>query len=187
MYTQITFVFNPLEDFYIVHDHIDVSFLFLLQKDFYIAHKHIGAFCLFLHQKDFGAFNETFLNTFFWFFVFFYNILFTILYIEKKIIKNNFISFFICFKKLTFPYRLCKLCKLYEYFMNKSKSLKMLQIQNLNAFRTSYSSSDFSSLEIYSLESSLSESEEISMLSVIHSSIFFSLTKYLHSSKNTWG
>ena len=48
---------RPLEDFYIVRDHIDASFLFLLQKDSYIAHKHIGAFCLFLLQKDFNIFH----------------------------------------------------------------------------------------------------------------------------------
>ena len=40
--------FLPLEDSYIVHNHIDTSFLFLLQKDFYIAHKNNDDFCLFL-------------------------------------------------------------------------------------------------------------------------------------------
>ena len=33
LYTQLAFVFHPLEDFYIVRNNIDASFLFLLQKD----------------------------------------------------------------------------------------------------------------------------------------------------------
>ena len=68
LYTQLTFVFHPLEIFYIVHDHNDGSFLFLLQKDFYIVHEPIGAFCLFLLQKDFGTFHEPFLKAFLYFF-----------------------------------------------------------------------------------------------------------------------
>ena len=68
LHTQLTFVCHSLEDFYIVHDHIDTSFLLLFQRDFYIAHKHIGAVCLFLLQKDFGTFHEPFLKAFLYFF-----------------------------------------------------------------------------------------------------------------------
>ena len=45
----------------------------------------------------------------------------------------------------------------------------------------------FSSSEFCSSEFPLSESEEISISSMIYLGIFFSLTMYLHSSKNTWG
>ena len=39
----------------------------------------------------------------------------------------------------------------------------------------------------FSSEFSLSESEEIFILSIICLGVFFSLTTHLHSSKNTWG
>ena len=57
--------------------------------------------------------------------------------------------------------------------MNDSKSLEMLQIQKLSTLYTQFSSSEFSSLEISSSGSSLSESEEISLSSVIYSNLFF--------------
>ena len=60
---------HPLEDSYIVHDHIDHSFLFLPQKDFRIAHEHISAFCLFLFQKDFGIFQVLLFQAFLCFFL----------------------------------------------------------------------------------------------------------------------
>ena len=43
-YTQLTFVFHLLEDFYIVHDHTATFCFFLLWKDFYIVPEHIDAF-----------------------------------------------------------------------------------------------------------------------------------------------
>ena len=106
LYTQLTFVFHPLEIFYIVHDLNDGSFLFLLQEDFCIVHEHIGAFCLFLLQKDFGTFQQPFLKAFLRFFD---NILRTFLYIGK-IIKKCFISFLYALKihKLYKKYELCK-------------------------------------------------------------------------------
>ena len=51
--TQLAFVFHPLDFFYVIHDHIDVSFLFLLQKDFCIIHEHIGAFIYILFSERF--------------------------------------------------------------------------------------------------------------------------------------
>ena len=77
-YTQIVFISSILEiifyyahlleDFYIVHDHIDASFLLLLQKHFYIAPEYIGAFCLFLLQKDFGTVHVLLFEAFLCFF-----------------------------------------------------------------------------------------------------------------------
>ena len=54
-------------------------------------------------------------------------------------------------------------------------------------FYTEFSSLDFfrENLKLFSSESSLSESEDISMSSVIYSGIFFPLTIYLCSSKST--
>ena len=63
-----------------------------------------GPFCLFLLKKDFGTFHESFLKAFF---CFFHEILLKPLYIAKQFIKIDFISFLICFKKLTLPYKLC--------------------------------------------------------------------------------
>ena len=57
--------------------------------------------------------------------------------------------------------------------MNNSKSLEMLQIQKLSTLYTQFSSSEFSSLEISSSVSSLSESEKIYLSSVIYSNLFF--------------
>ena len=39
---QLTLVFHSLEEFFIVHNHIDTSFLFLLQKVFCIIPNHIS-------------------------------------------------------------------------------------------------------------------------------------------------
>ena len=50
LHSRKNFYTHPLEEFYIVRDHIDVSFLFLLQKDFYIAHEYIGAFYIFFFR-----------------------------------------------------------------------------------------------------------------------------------------
>ena len=80
------FYTHLLEDFYIVHDHID-AFLFLLQRDFYITHKYIGAFWAFFLQKDFHTFHEPFSKAFL---CFFDNILLTFLYIGKKSIFCQF-------------------------------------------------------------------------------------------------
>ena len=45
---------------------------------------------------------------------------------------------------------------------------------------------EFSSSEFF-IKISSSESEEISILSIMHLEVFFSLTTYLHSSKRAWG
>ena len=86
---------HPLEDFYIVHDHIDASFLSLIQKYFHVAHQHIGAFCLFLLEKVFGTFRGPFLKTFLYFF-------FNIFTYRKKYIKKYRVSFFLYALKFKF-------------------------------------------------------------------------------------
>ena len=91
-HTHRTFIFYPIGFCNIFHEIIGASFLFLLQKHFYIAHENIGAFCFFLLQKDFATFHEHFWKAFF----FFHNILLTVLNVGKRIINNDFISFFIC-------------------------------------------------------------------------------------------
>ena len=131
LYTQLTFTFHPLEGFYIVYDHIDASFLFLLQKDFYIVHEHIGAFCFFLLQKYFGTFHEPFLKVFLWFF---WSYAINIFIYIKKIYKRIFDQFFYILSKLNLPYELCKLCKLYEHFMNNLKSLQIIKIITRNFY-----------------------------------------------------
>ena len=62
---------HPLEDFYIVRDHIDASFLFLLQKDFDIFHILLFEYFLWFFDNSYLSF----------------------LYIEKKI--QLFYQFFI--------------------------------------------------------------------------------------------
>ena len=59
----------------------------------------------------------------------------------------------------------------------------IFKIFSLEGYLLEFPSLEFSSLEFSSSEFSLSES----MSSIIHLDIFFSLTTYLHSSKNTSG
>ena len=98
---------------------LTLFFLFSLQKDFYIAQEHIGAFCLFLLQKDFGTFHKPFLKAFLRFHD---NISVNTLMYREKIYKKIFHQFFYMLLKITLPYELCKLRKLYEYFYESLKT-----------------------------------------------------------------
>ena len=117
-YTQIVFIScilekifytHPVEDSYIVHDHIDISFflLLLLQKDVYTTLEHIDAFCLFPLQKDFVIFHMLLFRVFL---CVFDNIYLPIsIYIKyRKKTKKMFYQFFICSNKLTLRYEFCK-------------------------------------------------------------------------------
>ena len=87
---SINLCFSFLKDFYIVHNHIEVSCFSLLQKDFYIVHGYIFAFCFFLLperlQNISKAFFEIFLCSF--------DILLKCLYIGKKLYKKKCLLFF---------------------------------------------------------------------------------------------
>ena len=84
------FYAHPLEDFYIVHDHIDASFLFLLQKDFYIGQEHLAIFVFFFSRKIFKSFTCFFSKLFFAFLIIFI----CNFYYRKKNCKKMFL---LCF------------------------------------------------------------------------------------------
>ena len=88
-YIQLAFVFDLLENFYIVHELVDAFRVFLLHKDFYVFHDHVFAFCLYLLQKYFETFHEPVFEAFL---CCFSNIHLTFFYKEKNY-KKYFISF----------------------------------------------------------------------------------------------
>ena len=90
-YTQLVSVFVPPEDFYYVHDDTDPMFLFLLQLNFDIFHWPFFAFFLLLFRKILIFFTCFFLEPFSVFLTIF---ICHFLYIEKKCIKEYFISSF---------------------------------------------------------------------------------------------
>ena len=90
--TQLYFLFLLHKDSYNVHDNAENIFVFLLQKYFSICLEPFFAFFLLLLQKDFDIFHVLFLEAFV---CVFDNIYLPFLYIEKKIIKNSFLIFFI--------------------------------------------------------------------------------------------
>ena len=72
-YTLLVSAFVPQIEFYYVHDDTDAFFIFLPQRHFDIA-------CMLLLGASLWAFDNSYLSS--------------ILYIEKKIIKNILLAFF---------------------------------------------------------------------------------------------
>ena len=154
-YTELFSPFLLQRDPYYVHDDPDAFYLFLLQKDFDNCLEPFFTFCLFLLQNDFDNFNVLLFGVFL---CVFDNIYFPFLNKEWKFTKKYFSTFFI---RISF--------------------VKMI-------FLSVFPLSEFSSSQPFSSEFIISESEEISEISVswiIYLGIFFSLTLYLHYSKNT--
>ena len=94
LHSKKNFYTYPLEDFYIVHEHIDASFLFLLLKDFYI--NHILLFVFFFFRKIFVFFTSLFRKLFFDFFIIVIKV--ATFDIQKKNYKKYFNKFFACFE-----------------------------------------------------------------------------------------
>ena len=121
LYTKLAFVSQLLEDFYIVHEHIDALCFFLLQKDFCIVQDQIIVFCFYLLQKDFDIFHKSFFEAFL---CFSDNIHLTFFIYRKKIIEKCFIAFLKLHKsdKLHKSYKSYKLYNSYQIFYELLKN-----------------------------------------------------------------
>ena len=140
-----------------------LSFFFLLQKDYFFNHHDTDVFFLFFFRKILIALSGH-LSLFFSFFF-------------RKILTS-----FTCFFSKNLFVFLIIFSNHFCICIQKNHKTKLLVTLVLFKF-----SSKFFPLEFSSWEFSLSELEQISILSIICLGIFFYLTTDLHSSKNTWG
>ena len=153
---------------YIVISSTFCYLLFFIFRNFYSVHDDTDAFFIFLIQKDFYIFHERIETSCFFFFR-------KILILSRASFRSLSLFFLIVSGS---HFYVCD--KIFNWFF-------ILIFYVVCFYSSEFSSSVFSSSEFISSDSSLSDSsEEMSISLIIYLAITFSLTTYLHSSRNTW-